>query len=98
MRYNELYWRFLQAGDDSYYLRGDLIGDFIRSLNATIVECNTALGGRRSNTEFHYQIAEDHGFTDIAPKAFCRANDFRDPLLSGSRTAYTVLLWRKAVL
>ena len=55
------------AGDDSYYLRSDLIGDFIRSLNATIVECNTALGGRRSNTEFHYQIAEDHGFTDIAP-------------------------------
>ena len=55
------------AGEEAYYLREDLIGDFIRSLDATIVECNTALGGRRSNTAYHYQIAEDHGFTAIAP-------------------------------
>ena len=55
------------AGEQSYYLREELIGDFIRSLDATIVECNTALGGKRSNTAYHYQIAEDHGFTAIAP-------------------------------
>ena len=34
----------------SNYLRTDLIGDLVRSLNATIVECNTAYGGSRSNT------------------------------------------------
>ena len=31
-----------------------------------IVECNTAYGGSRSETAMHYQVAEDHGFTEIA--------------------------------
>ena len=55
------------ASDDTYYLRGELIGDFVKSLNGTVVECNTALGGGRSNTAYHYQLAEDHGFTEFAP-------------------------------
>ena len=55
------------ASEDTYYLREELIGDFVRSLDGTIVECNTALGGRRSNTAYHYQMAADHGFTAIAP-------------------------------
>lgn len=51
----------------SNYLRTDLIGDLIRSFeNPTIVECNTAYGGRRASTAMHYQIAEEHGYTDIA--------------------------------
>ncbi len=32
----------------------------------TIIECNTAYGGSRANTAIHYQVAEDHGYTDIA--------------------------------
>ncbi|MDE6024149.1 MAG: DUF362 domain-containing protein [Lachnospiraceae bacterium] len=51
----------------SNYLRVDLIGDLIASLdNPTIVECNTAYGGARANTAMHYQVAEDHGYTAIA--------------------------------
>ena len=50
----------------SNYLRTDLIGDLGRSLAATIVECNTAYGGSRSNTVMHYELARDHGYTDIA--------------------------------
>lgn len=50
----------------SNYLRTDLIGGLVSSLNATIVECNTAYGGSRSNTAMHYQVAEDHGYTAIA--------------------------------
>ncbi len=50
----------------SNYLRTDLIGDLVKSLNGTIVECNTAYGGSRSNTAMHYQLAKDHGYTDIA--------------------------------
>lgn len=50
----------------SNYLRTDLIGDLVQSLGATIVECNTAYGGSRSNTAMHYQVAEDHGYTEIA--------------------------------
>ncbi len=51
----------------SNYLRTDLIGDFVMSLdNPTIVECNTVYGGSRANTAMHYQVAEDHGYTAIA--------------------------------
>lgn len=50
----------------SNYLRTDLIGELVQSLEATIVECNTAYGGSRSGTAMHYQVAEDHGYTAIA--------------------------------
>ena len=35
-------------------------------MNGTIVECNTAYGGRRSDTADHLKAAEEHGFTAIA--------------------------------
>lgn len=50
----------------SNYLHVELIGDFVKSVNGTIVECNTAYGGNRANTAMHYQLAEDHGYTSIA--------------------------------
>ena len=50
----------------SNYLRPELVGDLIRSVDGTIVECNTAYGGSRAETAMHYQVAEDHGFTAIA--------------------------------
>lgn len=51
----------------SNYLRTDLIGPLVQSLDdPTIVECNTAYGGSRSNTAMHYQVAKDHGYTVIA--------------------------------
>ena len=51
---------------NSNYLRPELIKDLVQSVNGTIVECNTAYGGSRANTAMHYQVAEDHGFTEIA--------------------------------
>jgi uncharacterized Fe-S center protein len=51
----------------SNYLRPALIRDLVKSVNGTIVECNTAYGGSRGETKMHYQVAKDHGFTDIAP-------------------------------
>ncbi len=51
----------------SNYLRTDLIGPLVQSLNnPTIVESNTAYGSRRGSTATHYQLAKDHGYTDIA--------------------------------
>lgn len=50
----------------SNYLRPELIKDLVQSVNGTIVECNTAYGGSRSETAMHKQVAKDHGFTDIA--------------------------------
>ena len=54
-----------EAGGN-YYLSPDLIKDLVQSVNGTIVECNTAYGGSRSNTAMHKQVAEDHRFTAIA--------------------------------
>ena len=50
----------------SNYLRPELIGDLVRKLDGTIVECNTAYGGSRASSDMHRQVAEDHGFTAIA--------------------------------
>ena len=47
----------------SNYLRPELIGDLVRKVDGTIVECNTAYGGSRSSSAMHRQVAEDHGFT-----------------------------------
>ena len=51
---------------NSNYLRPELIKDLVQKVNGTIVECNTAYGGSRSETSAHKQVAEDHGFTTIA--------------------------------
>lgn len=48
------------------YLKPALIGDLVRKVNGTIIECNTAYAGGRSDTEAHRKAAEDHGFTAIA--------------------------------
>ena len=48
------------------YLKPALIGDLVRMLNGTIVECNTAYGGGRADTQSHLRAAEEHGFTAIA--------------------------------
>ena len=50
----------------SNFLRPELVGELIRFVDGTIVECNTAYGGSRAETAMHYQVAEDHGFTAIA--------------------------------
>jgi uncharacterized Fe-S center protein len=50
-----------------HFLSPDLIKDLVQSVAGTIVESNTAYGGRRANTALHKQVAFDHGFTAIAP-------------------------------
>ena len=52
---------------NSNYLRPALVGELIKRLGGTIVECNTAYGEARSNTANHYQVAKEHGYSDIAP-------------------------------
>ena len=51
---------------NSNYLKPELIKDLVQSLAGTIVECNTAYGGKRIKTAMHLQVAKDHGFTAIA--------------------------------
>ena len=49
------------------FLQPALIGDLVREVGGTIVECNTAYGGGRARTADHLRAAEEHGFTEIAP-------------------------------
>lgn len=49
------------------YLNPKLIAPLVKELNGTIVECNTAYGGPRSNAKDHWKAIKDHGFLDIAP-------------------------------
>ena len=72
--------------ENSNYLRPTLIGDLVRMLNGTIVECNTAYGGSRSSTAMHMQLAKDHGFTDIAEVDILDAEDSMElPIEGGNR-------------
>lgn len=52
---------------NTHYLDPNLIKDLVKLVDGTIVECNTAYGGSRASTAMHRQVAEDHGFTAIAP-------------------------------
>ncbi len=51
---------------NSNYLRPELIGDLVEKVDGTIVECNTAYGGRRASTAAHKQVIEDHGLNAIS--------------------------------
>lgn len=50
----------------SNHLRPELIGNLVRDVKGTIVECNTAYGGNRSNTASHRRAIEQRGYGEIA--------------------------------
>lgn len=50
----------------SNHLRPELIASLVHEVNGTIVECNTAYGGNRSNTAAHRRAIEQRGYGDIA--------------------------------
>lgn len=51
----------------SNHLRPELIGLLVKDVDGTIVECNTAYGGNRSDTETHKRTIEQRGYGKIAP-------------------------------
>jgi uncharacterized Fe-S center protein len=53
--------------EKSNHLRPELIKDIVELVDGTIVECNTAYGGSRASAAMHIQLAEDRGYTAIAP-------------------------------
>ena len=50
----------------SNHLRPGLIGNLVKDVKGTIVKCNTAYGGNRSNTASHRRAIEQRGYGDIA--------------------------------
>ena len=51
----------------SNHLRPALIGKLVKQVGGVIVECNTAYGGKRTETAKHWQTVKEHGYLDIAP-------------------------------
>lgn len=74
------------------FLQPALIGDLVREVNGTIVECNTAYGGGRSDTEAHFKAAEEHGFTAVAPVDIMDAEgETRLPVEGGRHIEYDIV-------
>lgn len=74
------------------FLQPSLIADLVKKVNGTIVECNTAYGGGRSNTEAHRKAAEEHGFTAIAPVDIMDAEgEVKLPVKGGKHIEYDIV-------
>ena len=70
----------------------DLIGPFVKSLNGTIIECNTAYPGARTNAADHYKVAEKHGFTSFADVDIMDAEgEFKIPFEKGKHLKYDIV-------
>lgn len=74
------------------YLKADLIGPFVKSLNGVIVECNTAYAGARNEVEEHMKVAEEHGFTSFAEVDIMDAEgEIKIPVNKGKHLKYDLL-------
>ena len=62
-----------EAGNPNY-LQPALIKDLVQRVKGTIIESNTAYGGKRTNVADHMKVAEEHGFTAIADVDIMDAN------------------------
>jgi uncharacterized Fe-S center protein len=74
------------------YLKADLIGPFVKSLNGTILECNTAYPGERNNAKDHMKVAEAHGFTSFADVDIMDAEgEFEIPVHKGKHLKVDII-------
>lgn len=80
-----------EAGNPNY-LQSSLIGGLVKKVGGTIVECNTAYGGRRGTVEEHMRVAEEHGFTKIAKVDIMDAEgEFRIPVRDTTNIKYDLV-------
>ena len=74
------------------YLKADLIGPFVKMLNGTIIECNTAYPGKRNNEKDHLKVAEEHGFTSFAPVDIMDSSgEIKIPVKNGKHLKYDII-------
>ena len=84
----------VSTGEDGSkgYLKADLIGPFVKKLNGTIIECNTAYPGQRNNAEDHMKVAEKHGFTSFADVDIMdKDGEFKIPVNKGKHLKYDII-------
>lgn len=74
------------------YLKADLIGPFVKSLNGVIVECNTAYPGARNTADDHMEVAKEHGFLDFAEVDIIDAEgEIKIPVHKGRHLRYDLI-------
>ncbi len=75
------------------YLKSDLIKPFVEKLNGTIVECNTAYPGKRTNAKDHLEVAKEHGFVDMGQgiEIMDGIGEFKIPVNHGKHLKYDIL-------
>lgn len=74
------------------FLQPSLIKALVQKVNGTIVECNTAYGGGRADTESHLKAAADHGFTAIAPVVIMDAEgEVKLPVEGGKHLKFDIV-------
>jgi uncharacterized Fe-S center protein len=80
-----------EAGSKGY-LKAELIGPFVKSVNGTIIECNTAYKGKRNTASDHIKVAEEHGFTSFADVDIMDENgEFKIPVNKGKHLKYDLI-------
>ena len=74
------------------YLKADLIGPLVNSVNGTILECNTAYPGERNTSSSHLAIASEHGFTTFANVDIMdAAGELEIPVKNGKHLKYDLV-------
>ena len=74
------------------YLKADLIGEFVKGLKGTIIECNTAYKGARNTVKDHIEVAKEHGFTSFAEVDIMDAEgEIKIPAKKGKHLKYDLL-------
>lgn len=81
----------VSTGEDGAkgYLKAELIGPLVKKLHGTILECNTAYPGKRTNAKNHYEVAKKHGFNEFAEVDIMdEKTDFKIPVHRGKHLQY----------
>ena len=81
-----------EAGSKGY-LKADLISPLVNKLNGTIIECNTAYPGERTNQKDHLKTAEEHGFTSMGKgvNILDGNGEFKIPVKNGKHLEYDII-------
>jgi len=85
----------VSTGEDGSkgYLKTSLIGPLVNKLNGTIIECNTAYPGARTNAKDHMEVARQHGFADVGNgiEIMDADGEFKIPVKVGSHLKYDIV-------
>lgn len=84
----------VSTGEDGAkgYLKADLISPFVKKVNGTILECNTAYPGARTNYEDHIKVVEKHGFTSFAEVDIMdKDGEIKIPVKKGKHLKYDLI-------